>query len=460
MRRLFTFLILALLFASCRDEPQRLFPDEPLVRVLILDTDIPVEILALSDWYIQTGNSNPLSINEQESVQLTYATGSIRLERLSANNHHIHQLPSLTLRGSTDAATLLIRNVPYGVGWWWAGAEDREYEGTIRVHPVDGGRLQVVVELPLERYIKGVVPYEIGGDSPMEALKAQAVAARSEAVRAITTRLYSGPHHDVTSDVESQVFSGNLRRTEASDRAVDETASLILTVDGQPINAYYASNCGGHSELIRNVWPDRPDPAPYHFALSDSRDRTRLDIGAGEDRLAEWIRSSPEVYCNPDREPGLPAWSRANFRWERVFGGDEISRMVADGIDSYIKSSKKEDENPKPAALCINTCGRLTGIQPVKRGPSGRMYEARIVFENKTFEAKGELAIRQLFSPSLRSSAFVVERDVDRWFLTGAGWGHGVGMCQSGAVAQALQGREFAEILRHYYPSTVLSRSW
>jgi peptidoglycan hydrolase-like amidase len=467
-----------------------IFQGEPVVRVLILDTTESITLIPNHDWKLTSEGQSELWGPGDGSLDLSAVSGFIRINQVEnrGSTSAVDLQPEvLTFEGVRDVAALTIQDVPYGVGWWWEGKEDREYEGVIRIHAVDGERLQVVVELPLERYLKGVVPYEIGGDSPPEALKAQAVAARSEAVRALTTGLYSGPGYDLTSDVESQVFSGNIRRTEASDRAVDETASLILSSNGQPVNAYYASNCGGHSELIRNVWPDRPDPLTYHSALKDSDDRVALDLSS-EERLREWISSGPDVFCNPDLEPGLPEWSRANFRWQRTFTGDEISIMVSAGIDrnrlsagtdnkpsgsskgdtdgqiaqgdTVDRSASDTQDGITNSGRCPSECGRLTGIVPLKRGPSGRMYEARFEFEHDRFIIKGELAIRQLFMPALRSSAFVTDRDGDTWTLNGAGWGHGVGMCQSGAVAQALQGGEFITILGHYYPDTQIINSY
>ncbi|MFU8860354.1 MAG: SpoIID/LytB domain-containing protein [Cyclonatronaceae bacterium] len=478
---------------DARSGTDPVFRDEPVVRVLILDTTESITLTPHDDWKLTSEGQSEFRGPGDGPLELSAVSGIIRislLENRGSTSTVDMQPEMLTFEGVRDFATLTIRDVPYGVGWWWEGKEDREYEGVIRIHGVDGERLQVVVELPLERYLKGVVPYEIGGDSPLEALKAQAVAARSEAVRALTTRLYSGPHYDLTSDVQSQVFSGNIRRTEASDRSVDETVALILSENGQPVNAYYASNCGGHSELVRNVWPDRPDPLTYHSALTDSDDRNLLDLST-EERLREWISSEPEVFCNPDLEPGLPEWSRANFRWQRTFTGDEISKMVSAGIDRKRLSAGKDieqsgssqgdtdDQRTQDAQgdTCDQTAhdtqdgitksgrypsdyGRLTGIVPLKRGPSGRMYEARFDFERDSFIVTGELAIRQLFMPPLRSAAFVTDRDGDTWNLNGAGWGHGVGMCQSGAVAQALQGRDFIAILGHYYPDTQIIKSY
>lgn len=113
---------------------------------------------------------------------------------------------SLLLTCSVSKGALLIQDVPYGVGWWWEGKEDRVYEGELLLFPAEGEHVDAVIRLPLEDYLLGVIPYEIGGDSPQEALKAQAVAARSEAIMALRSGMYCGPHHDLTADVECQVF--------------------------------------------------------------------------------------------------------------------------------------------------------------------------------------------------------------------------------------------------------------
>ena len=292
----------------------------------------------------------------------------------------------------------------------------------------------MIIKLPLEEYLKGVIPYEIGGDSPLESLKAQAVAARSEAVVALRSDLYSGSHHDLTADVECQVCSGNLKRTKASDRAVEETRGIILSENGEPINAYYASNCGGHSELIKNVWPERQAPESYQTALSDDKSHQTNDL-SNESAIIDWINSSPDVYCNPNLGTALPSWSRKNFRWKKEFSIKHVTKMISGEKDF----------------------GNLLAIKPIMRGLSGRIYKAEFVFEKEIMNVKGELAIRQLFSPSLRSAAFISEKTDSGFVLSGAGWGHGVGMCQSGAVSQAKQGFDFKTILNHYYPKAELT---
>jgi SpoIID/LytB domain protein len=247
-------------------------------------------------------------------------------------------------------------------------------------------------------------------------------------VIALRSNLYNGPHHDLSSDVECQVFSGNKKRTQASDRAVRETHGLILAEDGKPINAYYASNCGGHSELIKIVWPERQEFKSYQTAAKDDDKRQQIDLSS-EKAARNWIDSNPEVYCNPTLGTELPAWSQKNFRWKRRIHVDSLSKMISTGKD----------------------LGRLSKIKFLNRGLSGRIYNARFIFEQDSFDVKGELAVRQLWQPSLRSACFVVDKEGDYFIIRGAGWGHGVGLCQSGALVQAKQGKPFLAILKHYY---------
>lgn len=338
---------------------------------------------------------------------------------------------TVKLKGESSSATLLIKDVLYGAGWWWEGREDRIYEGEILIYSSTNNKISVVVSLPLEEYLKGVVPYEIGGNSPLEALKAQAVAARSEAIMALQSKLFSGEYYDLTSDVECQVFSGNKGRTSLSDSAVTLTKDLILTEKGMPISAYYASNCGGHSEIIFNVWSTRTAFNTYMNGYSDFLIRETTNL-SNEEAATNWINSQPAVLCNPSAGIELPAWSKNYFRWQVDYNLDTLTNMFNRG----------------------RTAGRFKYIEPLERGVSGRIIKANFVFENEKFEVTGELNIRMQFKPALRSSCFIAKVEGNVITLKGAGWGHGVGMCQSGAVSLSLQGKLFNDILTHYYPGT------
>ncbi|MBN2280229.1 MAG: SpoIID/LytB domain-containing protein [Candidatus Marinimicrobia bacterium] len=405
---------------------QKLFDHEPEVRVRIINTLDELTITFDHQWTMEYADGR--NSFRPQSGEVIFNIEDHKIVVTTEKNKIIVPGPKLWLKSNKKKGTLNIKDVPYGVGWWWEGKETRNYEGEISIYINENQQFDVVVKLMMEDYLKQVVPYEIGGNSPLASLKAQAVAARSEAVIALTSKLYSGEHYDLTSDVECQVFSGNNRRTASSDRAVDETRSIILTEKGQPINAYYASNCGGHSELIENVWPDRPRPGSYQVAYQDNDTDTILDLSQ-EDQVKQWIASSPEVFCNPDRGVELPDWSQNNFRWTRENTLDELSKTAAGGQE----------------------LGQLLDIKILKRGPSGRIQKAEFIFEKGPIMKETELAIRMMWSPSLRSSCFVIEKTTDKFILKGAGWGHGVGMCQSGAVAMANMGRDYQTILGHYY---------
>ncbi len=419
-------LLLALLSIMGNLWAQPIFNSEPKVRVRIINTLDTLNATLAGGWSLKVEDSLIASFPDSSVIMITHSEGRVIV--LDSIRIFSEDVSSLLLKGLSDISTAHIQDVPYGVGWWWAGIEDRIYEGDIHLYIDSDHDLCTTIQLPLETYLKGVVPYEIGPTSPLEALKAQAVAARSEAVIALTSKLYSGEHHDLTSDVECQVFSGNKRRSQSSDQAVDETRGLIISEKGQPMNAYYASNCGGRNELIKNVWPDRPRLESYEVSLPDNPSRKGPRLFRNW-KAKHWIKKSPDVFCNPEFEPALPEWSRRNFRWERSFDIAELSAMLSGDQDF----------------------GLFKKVKVLNRGPSGRIYKAQFVFESGSYSIDGELAIRQLFSPSLRSSNFYYKRNGEVITLYGAGWGHGVGMCQSGAVAQASKGTGFEQILKHYY---------
>ena len=418
--------LILLLILVCSAMAQPLFNQEPEVRARIINTLDTLNISLRGKWSFRNTAAVKMTLPTNAKIQLIKEGGQISV--FDTSNALLAKTPSFMFRSNSDTSTIEIESVPYGLGWWWAGAEDRIYGGNFHIYLGTNQEMNVIVQLPLETYLKGVVPYEICGTSPLEALKAQAVAARSEAVIALTSKLYSGEFYDLTSDVECQVFSGNKKRTERSDQAVEETAGLIISEGGQPMNAYYASNCGGRAELIKNVWPGRNQLESYQISLPDNEGRKGPNLKRNW-RAKRWINASPNVYCNPDSNTFLPSWSKQNFRWSREFSVQKLTDMLTND----------------------NELGLFKKIRVLKRGSSGRIYKARVIFEKGKLNIDGELALRQLFSPSLRSSAFYVKREGAKVVLHGAGWGHGVGMCQSGAVAQATLGHTFDQILKHYY---------
>lgn len=420
-----------------------LIAENPPIRVLIADSVSSICVTPQPAWRLtEPGGRVVADLPADIPTTIAVSQGILHFDA----GREKTQPPSLgpgplILESAESSAALGIRRVPYGVGWWWESAEDRIYSGRIEVRAGADDRLIVIGVLPLEEYLRGVVPSEIGTDSPHEALCAQAIAARSAAVLALTTQIYAGPHYDICSDVACQAFSGLTKANVRTDAAVSATRGLVLMFEGRPVSAYYASNCGGHSEDIRHVWPDRADDRCYwNTARMDGDGSSTLDLTT-EEGMRAWLAASPPVFCNPEFAQ-VSEWSKKNFRWTREVSADELTTLVE--------------------AQCKGL-GRITAIRPLKRGPSGRLIEAEFVGEHGSLRLSPELAIRQVFKPPLKSAAFVVDTRGDAtrpevFVIRGAGWGHGVGMCQTGAIGMANAGRKHPEILRHYYPNATIER--
>lgn len=408
--------------------------NNPVIRVLLIHSVPEVTIVPACLWKVKKNDGAAIAdLPALAEVKISIMDGKILFECSSGK----FTLDSCTLEASEPCGIMEIKKVPFGVGWWWEGTQDRTYEGRIEIFPNAKGNLDVVNVLTMEEYLRGVVPSEIGPTSPQEALRAQAVAARSEALLALMTGKYAGAHHDIGSDVESQAFTGTTKRTAGSDESVLATRGLALIFEGKPIPAYYASSCGGHTEDIRNVWYERKgEKAYWDTAVYDGDESFNYDLSKEED-LRRWLEANPNVFCNPNKY-NVPDWASKNFRWEREISAEELGKRIA--------STKKD-------------IGRVKAIKALKRGPSGRMIEAEFIGDKDSFVVGPELAIRQVFDPPLKSAAFVVdskgpEGRPDKFIIRGAGWGHGVGMCQTGAIAMAHSGKNFRDILAHYYPTS------
>lgn len=419
-----------------------LWKDEPDVRVKIMHTTPVVHGAAGKAWHIVTDAGRDMgAMGPGAEFELKAADQGVAVSWRDGADKTVRTIaaPWLTLRSESVDDEVLLGKVPFGVGWWWESSEDRGYSGDLEVRPQANGNLLVVCVLPLEDYLLGVVPSEIGGEAPPEAAKAQAVAARSEVVTALKSRVYAGDHYDICSDVDCQVFSGNRKRTAESDRAVWDTEGLVLMHGGGPVGAYYASNCGGCSESVENVWSDRSGPKEYWSGHFDAEKDPGVDL-RDEAQLRAWVESEPDVWCAPTK-PGVPNWAKKNFRWTREFTQEELDKAVA----------KKKD------------VGHVVAIKPVQRGVSGRLMKVEFVGDKDSVVVGPEIVIRRLFDPPLKSGAFVVDApkaEGEKFVLTGAGYGHGVGMCQTGAMARATAGQTFDRILTSYYPGTEVRRSW
>jgi len=380
-----------------------------------------------------------------------------------------------------ERASFVIRGVVIGIRFHWERKEDQRFTGALRL-VVNGGDLVAINIVPLEQYLASVISSEMSAASSLDLLKAHAITSRSWLLAQIQrsgelregggkrrrtvsrqgdrlVRWYDREEHelyDVCADDHCQRYQGVTKSfTGAVRQAVEQTRGQVVMHEGRICDARFSKSCGGITEPFGNVW--EPVEVPYLVNVADiPRTDPLPDYLAGPDASTEgladrWIRSSPPAFCNTADtrilSQVLLKYDQETtdfYRWKVEYTQDYLSALVREksGIDF----------------------GAIRDLVPVERGPSGRLTLLRIVGEKRTLTIGKELEIRRTLSPShLYSSAFVVDSyDITgtvpgRFVLTGAGWGHGVGLCQIGAAVMGDRGYSPEAILSHYFPGTSIS---
>ncbi len=385
----------------------------------------------------------------------------------------------LTQSGGAGVS-FVIRSVVIGIRFHWERKEDQRFTGALRL-VTKGSDVVAINVVPVEDYLESVISSEMSAGSSMNLLKAHAITSRSwllaqiersrrlkeEGIRlpAITgesdrlVRWYDREEHelfDVCADDHCQRYQGVTKsNTAAVSQAVNLTRGQVVMHDGRICDARFSKSCGGITEPFGNVW--QPVGIPYLVNVADIPPSDRLpgflslpDVSR-EDLADRWIRSSPRAFCNTADSRILSQvllkydQETADFyRWKAEYDQENIAALIREktGIDF----------------------GAILDLAPVERGPSGRLTLLKIVGEKRVLTIGKELEIRRTLSPShLYSSAFVVDRSEikggvpGRFVLTGAGWGHGVGLCQIGAAVMGDLGYESDSILSHYFPGTSIA---
>jgi len=314
-----------------------------------------------------------------------------------------------------------IFDLDYGQGGFWHKKIDRSFRGALKVFE-HGGKITLVNELSLEDYLYGVLPAEISTDSGDAALKAQAVAARTIAVR------YRGRHKkegfDFCADVHCQVYQGMSVEQPQASKAVDETRGQVLVFADKPIEAFYHADCGG---ALRS---DAFGPAGY---LKTQVDADSGDLPTSAYRIFRWFLRDEPAFCR--------GTGSSKFRWQRVYDPEDFLLSFGYPISD------------------------LQDIDTGFRGEGLRYNQVKITTVAGTKELSGDLSIRTYFD-QLKSSAFLVQikRSADgkpgMLLFWGAGFGHGSGLCQDGAAGMSGAGFDYQAILAHYYPGAELKKKY
>ncbi len=293
----------------------------------------------------------------------------------------------------------------------------------------DGTGILLVNEVQMENYLIGVLPYEMGPGFPKEALKAQAVLARCHAFFVWGKKFkLTGEPYDLTDDVFTQVYKGVGEEWARVDSAVRETRGSVLLYEGRIIKAPFHASCGGFLESSQAVW--RED-IPGTGARPDAPDSFELEI-------KRFIDSPPDAWCNP-KTHDFPAgfrYGKSYFRWEKSKTGAEWGAIIA----------KNTGNDP----------GSVKSMQVAERGPGGRVVKLVVAGTKKTLTLEGEYNIRQALG--LMSALFYIESDDKKLAIRGGGFGHGSGMCQIGAGVMANEGKNYMEILLHYFRGVLIRK--
>lgn len=316
--------------------------------------------------------------------------------------------------------------------------ETRHYFGSIYVTVGSDGKLVVVNAVPADRLLAGLVPSEIFPDASEEALAAQAIAARTELLQKIGTRHLTDPYL-LCSSQHCQVYSGAGREHPRTTRAVARTRGLVMLREGGGlVDSRYSASCGGHGEHNEHIWGGSPDPSLRGHTDMPSGSETAQLFAAGinQDNIEDFLSLAPEsTYC------GATRYAKGRYRWRVRISISDLDKRIAEHYSQV---------------------GSVLAMEPVERGVSGRISRLRIRGSRGEVTVSGDLHIRRLLG-GLRSSLFTVSAIGDRgkpsaFEIRGAGFGHGVGMCQTGAIGMAEKGMSYPAILRHYYPGTRIKR--
>ena len=429
------------------------------VRRLYADRGVPLVVRRVGDVH---GIAGRVIDNRRELLLVdgdgSEASARAEIERLRARfgaraqmNVEIAERPRgrLVLSGEGGAAIaeaesvavaeaeegFVVEGVQHDLGPVARSREDRVYRGRIYLVVDAGGRLAAVHGVPLEELLLGLVPSEMPASSPLEALKAQAVTARSNVLAQLGTRHLGDPFM-LCAEVHCQAYRGDGARTARTDQAVRETRgeALFGRQDRTVVDAVYSAMCGGHGEDNDKVWGNAPNASlrghpDLPAGVRGRWDRALSDEGKLRAFLAPGQPEAEQSFCR------RPASRRDRFRWEQRFSADELDRALA-GLG----------------------VGHVTALSVTSRGVSGRARVLRVEGARGNAEVAGELNIRRALRhplvqgrDGLPSAMFVVDRDGDGWILRGGGWGHGAGMCQWGAVGRAEAGQGYREILRAYF---------
>lgn len=442
---------------------------EPLISIGIL-TDTKITFELYGEYVLNTSSKK---LNGQFTAELV--NGNIICK---SADHELTSQDGITFEpADLETDTFLIRDVTIGVKFHWERKEKQRFSGSLKLKK-DNNQIAVINIIPIEKYLTSVISSEMSAKSSLQLLKAHAIVSRSWLLAQIEKskqlkktkvkysslneseeeriKWYDREDHelfDVCADDHCQRYQGVTKIfTQIARDAVKQTYGIVLVSKDNICDTRYSKSCGGISESFENVW----EPVKYDYltSITDYKfpaENFNADF-SNENNAIKWIKGNPPSFCNTTDKKILTQIlldfdqeTTDFYRWKVVYTQPELSDLVItkSGIDF----------------------GSIIDLIPIARGKSSRLTKLKIVGTKKTLTVGKELEIRKYLSKShLYSSAIVIEKSniqdgiPQKFEIYGAGWGHGVGLCQIGAAVMAEKGHEFDEILLHYFKNAELKK--
>lgn len=442
---------------------------KPKVNVAILSEEI-VEFDLYGEFY--SPNFKGIFSGKFKAEYVDGKVGLFTEKESYPPQKEINLIPS-----DVESESFLLKNVTIGLEFHWEQKQNQRFSGELKII-IEKEKLTVINVVDVEHYLISVISSEMSATSSLELLKAHAIISRSWLLAQMEKRKiiqenkekyesyrisedeiikwYDREDHilyDVCADDHCQRYQGITKLfAHLSKNAVNETEGIVLMHNGIICDTRFSKSCGGITESFENVWENVKHP--YLKSLTDYKfehDEFNTDLSL-EKNAIKWIKNSPPAFCNTFNKKILDQvlnnYDRKTtdfYRWKIEFTQEEISETIKtkSGIDF----------------------GNIIDLVPIERGYSGRLIKLKIIGSKKSLVIGKELEIRKILSKThLYSSAFVVEKEnivngiPQKFILFGAGWGHGVGLCQIGAAVMGEQGYQFDEILLHYFKNAQIKR--
>ena len=401
---------------------------EPTIRVgiVIPKDEIKETHVLLSDtesYEMETDKKHYPSCKNQRKISILLKDNKLFLPDLELETSIVSFIPHL----SNDASHITLPNILAGRGFHWEKKITVKYWGKIEFFIIDG-KLIVINELPLEQYLNCVSTSEMSAMCPPEFLKAQTIVARSWLLANIEQK-HKDLGFDVCNDDCCQRYQGINNCNSNTISIVNDTYGEVLIFENNICDARYSKSCGGLTEKYENVWGG--EPIPYLTSISD-------------------LNSKGVAYCDPEMIPeksvkryiGNVDENDKYFRWNYVVKQKELINTIQQTLQIRIS--------------------KILELNPLDKGKSGRIIKLGVDYLNiknevQTLSINSEYEIRNILSKSfLFSSAFTVSKLNGDFLLEGKGWGHGVGLCQIGALGMAFSKKKVYDILGHYYPKSTI----